>query len=92
MAASFSMPGEGEPMIPVVFPARSTGIGIANRQARRRRARTGAQIFPASRVEEEPHDRAVDEAAALGGPCALEAAARSIRRCVQVARVAASGP
>ena len=46
MAASFSMPGEGEPMIPVVFPARSTGIGIANRQARRRRARTGAQIFP----------------------------------------------
>ena len=39
-----------------------------------------------------PHDRAVDEAAALGGPCALEAAARSIRRCVQVARVAASGP
>ena len=46
MAASFSMPGEGEPIIPVVFPARSTGIGIANRQARRRRARTGAQIFP----------------------------------------------
>ena len=29
MAASFSMPGEGEPMIPVVFPARSIGIGIA---------------------------------------------------------------
>ena len=29
LAASFSMPGEGEPMIPVVFPARSTGIGIA---------------------------------------------------------------
>ena len=72
MAASFSMPGEGEPMIPVVFPVRSTGIGIANRQS--------------------PTNRAVDEAAALGGSCALEAAARSIRRCVQVARVAAPGP
>ena len=47
MAASFlHAGGKGEPMLPVVFPARSTGIGIANRQARRRRARTGAQIFP----------------------------------------------
>ena len=43
-------------------------------------------------MEEEPHDRAGDEAAALGGLCALEAAPRAIRRGVQVARVAASGP